>query len=142
MNFDCLEELSLGFDYRMEAQYLKALHEHIHLEKLCILQISALEGGEEELALILLSYKATLQEVILDTISLPSLESWRRLLERIRDHLSLTYLELSNCSVDDAYAVILQDETPPIDDSSYHTIIVQGEETMGHLIENLSLRPL
>lgn len=142
MNFDCLEELSLGFDYRLEAQYLKALHEHIHLAKLCILQISALEGGEEELALILLSYKATLREVILDTINLPSLESWRRLLERIRDHLSLTYLELSNCFVDDAYAVILQDETPPIDDSSDHTIRVQGEETMGHLIENLSLRSL
>ncbi|KAI7975918.1 hypothetical protein EIK77_009200 [Talaromyces pinophilus] len=141
MHFDRLEELSLGFDYRMEAQYLKELHENIHLENLCALQISALEGGEEELALILLTYKATLREVILDTISLPSLESWRRLLKRIRDHLSLTYLELSNCSVDDDYAVILQDETPPIDDSTYHTVIVQGEEAMGQLSENLSLRP-
>lgn len=142
MHFDRLEELSLEFDYRMEARYLKALHENIRLEKLCALRISALEGGEEELDLILVSYKVTLREVILDTISLPSLESWRRLLKRIRDHLSLTYLELSNCSVDDAYAVILQDTTPPIDESSDHTIIAEGEETMVHLSENLILRPL
>jgi hypothetical protein len=139
MHFDHLEDLVLAFDTSLEAQYLKELHDNIHLEKLCALEISAVEGGEEELALILLSHRATVQKVILDAINLPSLESWRLLLERMRDQLSLTYLELSNCSVDDIYAVIIRGQTPLGDNGNY-TIIFHGEETTSYLTRTSSRR--
>lgn len=141
MHFDCLEDLSLAFDSDLEAKYLKDLHENIQLEKIDALEISGVRGGEGELAPILFSHRATLQKVILDNIELPSLESWRLFLKMMRDHLSLKYLELSDCYVGHSYGLILR-ECPPIGNNSGRTIIARGEEIMSDFSESLDLKPL
>ncbi|CRG91091.1 hypothetical protein PISL3812_08139 [Talaromyces islandicus] len=140
MNFDQLYNLELMFYARLEPQYLKGLHEIIHLEKLRVLTISSVEGGEEELAQILTSHKATLKKVYLDTINLSSLESWKWLLEKIRDQLSLEYLELSDCLVDDTYTVNLRGQ-PAVRDKPI-IVVHEGEGEMDYLIKDLIMQSL
>lgn len=59
----------------------------------------------------------------------------------MRDKLSLTYLELFNCSVDDSYTVIPPGQTA-IEANGSHTIKVHEGVTMSYLSEIISLKPL
>jgi hypothetical protein len=140
MNFSKLEQLSLAFHIRLEGQYVRELHENIYINTLRILEISSIDCGEEELAQMFAFHGDTLERITLDTVDLPTLESWKRLVGKIRSDLSLSLLTLSNCAVSDSHYLIVPNQTCSHDND--HTITMRNGTEMDLAVKSMTLRDM
>jgi hypothetical protein len=101
--FSRLKTLGLYFDYNMEKQGFDAFRQILTLPCIRTLELSCIHCLPEDLFDFLYIYRSTLEEILLDSISLDTRNggSWQSLLSTICDNIRLESFRMSYCFLDD-----------------------------------------
>lgn len=102
MLFPDLGRFRLSFYTRDEEQRFRTISESLRLQRLRVLELSAVQCTEDDLARFILACKGTLREVGFDLIGIiAGGGTWQSLLCKIRDELSLVRLRMIDCELDE-----------------------------------------
>jgi hypothetical protein len=97
--FPALARLELLLVYQGSDKYIRitSICESLHVQALRCLMIGGASCTENELALLLLRHRDTLEEIELLGVDIMTGGSWQSLLHIIRDELSINYLAIMHC---------------------------------------------